>query len=108
MLGKKYRLPGYEIKKIIRSGMRLTSNFFNCSYVNQDKTTHCAVIVPSRIGKRAVDRNRMKRLTHEALWELIKNKQIKGDFVLMAKINFAEKKVSDVDVDLKKLISEIR
>lgn len=77
-LGKNERLKSRkDIEQLFSSGQRLNSSLFRVSYIFRNETVaddpvKFGVAVSSRYFKKAVDRNRIKRLVREA-WRLQKN-----------------------------------
>lgn len=98
MLPKSNRLPAIEIKKILRSGKRIGGREFQLVYAGGDAgNCRFAVIVSSAINKRAVARNRIKRLLRESVRHLITG--IKPvDAVLIAKKDFSKLKQTEVEL----------
>jgi ribonuclease P protein component len=79
MLAKKYRLKKREVKAFAKSG------FFNSNPVvalkiikNRFDRPRFAVVIPSKIVKKATERNRMRRQAYEIL--RINLKKIRGGF----------------------------
>ncbi len=90
MLPLSHRLPAPDVRQVMRSGRRLTSPELVLIYrkrelkfattkrtseLSREAGPWCsarfAVVVPKRVDKRAVVRNRTKRLVREALRKLL-------------------------------------
>jgi ribonuclease P protein component len=68
MLPKKFRLPRERITSVRSDGKRLHSGNIDVRFLpGSDLTPRFAVVVPLKVDKRAVARNRIKRLIHEKL-----------------------------------------
>ncbi len=72
MLPKSYRLPSSDITRVIHKG-RLVSgrNFQIILHKTNRPTSRFAVVISTRIDKRATKRNRAKRLIHESIQHLM-------------------------------------
>ncbi|MBI5620836.1 ribonuclease P protein component [Candidatus Gottesmanbacteria bacterium] len=70
MVPREHRLPSPEIKSLMRGGKRVNGDGISLIYRKRDGavgTSRFAVVVPVSVDKRAVGRNRLKRLTRESL-----------------------------------------
>ena len=70
MLPKPNRLPSPEIKSLMRTGKRINGDGISLIYRKRDgsaDTSRFAFVVPVSVDKRAVGRNRLKRLTRESV-----------------------------------------
>ena len=76
MLPKEHRLPSPQIKSVMRRGKRVHEAGLTLFYQKLDprlrgddvgEVSRFAVIVPKAVNKRAVGRNRLKRLTRESV-----------------------------------------
>lgn len=65
MLPRIHRLPSHEISAVRAERNRTRTEYFD--YYIRAGSARFAVVVGSHIDKRAVVRNRIKRLTHEAI-----------------------------------------
>lgn len=74
MLPKSYRLPlKTEFKRLKKDGQMLQAKFFGLLLLKSDSlknVSRFAVIVSNKIDKKAVQRNKIRRLIAEALWSL--------------------------------------
>lgn len=66
-------------------------------------TSRSVIIVSTRVAKRSVDRNRIKRITKEALRKM---GQIDREIVIIVKNNIAGFKMQQVQKELENLISK--
>ena len=93
MLPIPYRLPTPDVKQVMRSGRRLASPELVLIYQkNTTDTPRFAVIVPKSVDKRAVGRNRIKRLVRESLHKLLReiSTGVDGVFIVRKKFNSLE------------------
>lgn len=81
MLPKKYRLTSdYDFRKIRRKGRSIRTPLFNLNYlvVKSNTPTRFGFVVSAKIDKRATKRNRVKRVSSEAVRDLLP--QVKSGF----------------------------
>lgn len=74
MLPRPNRLPSFEISNVMRSGKRVSGNGVTLIYwdkgqkaINSNQISRFAFIVSTKVDKRAVVRNRMRRLMSESV-----------------------------------------
>ena len=99
-----------DIKKILNSGSVIKkSNFILIYRKNNSEFPRFAFIASKKFSKRAVDRNRAKRLLREAVRKRIdKLSKFHYDFIFIAKKNILNKKLQDVLKEIDDIILEIR
>jgi ribonuclease P protein component len=75
MLDKTYRIPKQNIPQIVRQGKKLTCNYFDLKFWYDNSLDHplFAFIVSTKIDKRAVVRNTIKRKLRASVYSLIKS-----------------------------------
>ncbi len=103
MLSKKFRLPGNQIPQVIKKGKRFSFSLFNLViYQRQrDKGTKgqssCfSFVVSKKISKKAVIRNRTKRLLSESVRLLMPQIKKGHDIIFFAKKALTEEKLQDI------------
>ena len=102
MLPRNYRLSGNQIPQVLKKGKRFSSPLFNLVVYKRRTTDYLlptsrfAFVVSLKIEKRAVVRNRTKRLLSEAVRLLLP--KIKKDYkiVLFAKKPLKKEKLQDI------------
>ncbi|KKU87416.1 ribonuclease P protein component [Candidatus Gottesmanbacteria bacterium RIFCSPLOWO2_01_FULL_48_11] len=107
MLPIPYRLPTPDVKQVMRSGRRLASPELVLIYQkNTTDASRFALIVPKSVDKRAVGRNRTKRLVREALRKLLPAiaQAIDGVIIARRKVESLEEALSSING----LVSRIR
>jgi ribonuclease P protein component len=99
-----------DLDELRDMGMVYQSPLFGLSVVeNSDKGLKFATIISKKISKKAVDRNRIKRLLMEAVKEnieLLKDRNIKA--VFLAKKTLLDKRFAEVENEVKKIFKEIK
>jgi len=95
LLPKKNRVPSFLIPQILKKGMSFYFPFFNIFIIPNSQRTRFAFIVPEKVVKKAVKRNRIKRLLRQAVKENRGGLQ-KIDIVLSVKKNLSEKTFSQI------------
>lgn len=84
MLKKKERLTKKEFDRFFSVGKRIHSPAFTLLYTPLE-TFHGAVVVGKKVYKKAVDRNRLRRRLYNALYKEIKDTEVTGVFIILAK-----------------------
>ena len=102
MLSSIYRLPSVEISPLLRKGARLRVGGIELVYKATAHIPKFAFIVSTKIDKRAVGRNRMKRQIREAVQHLMPTIQtgIDGIFLVRGKIPDSEAQVETIIRDI--------
>jgi ribonuclease P protein component len=68
MLPKKYRIPKIDLIRVSHAGKRFPSENFTLTLLRNDlRVSRFAVRISVAVHKRAVIRNRIKRLYHESM-----------------------------------------
>jgi len=107
MLSKENRLRGYRIPVILKQGRRVHSEIASLILIpNESQETHIGVIVPIKLSKRAVQRNRTKRLIYEVLRQNWSKMKIGFDIIVMARKLLREEKLSDVEQPIQDLLQK--
>lgn len=98
------RIPSPEIKTVLRSRNRVSSKEFQIIFdKNTVSASRFAVIVSTKIDKRATVRNRIKRLIRESICHLLRQIAPGWDCVVMARTNVSEGKQVEVEEIIKEL-----
>jgi len=107
MLPKKHRLPlRTELKRVKKEGILIQGRLFSLLISDQrpvtsDQPSRFGFIISSKIHKKAVKRNRAKRLLSEAVLEIAPKMKTSFDVVFLAKKGI-------IDTDLKKIKTEVK
>jgi len=90
MLGKTNRLAkDRDIKKVFARGRGFFNPFFNLKYLPAGGAVRFTVVVSTKVSKKAVKRNRLKRIIREILRLNLKNFPL-GDYALILKPKAAQ------------------
>jgi ribonuclease P protein component len=107
MLPKPNRLPHEAFRHVFRTGKRIGGDeILVITNPNRLSTSRFAVQVGVKIDKRAVGRNRMKRLVREAIRHVLPTIKPGFDCILIARKNFAEKKEQEIETTLTDLFKK--
>ncbi|WP_281271988.1 ribonuclease P protein component [Hydrogenothermus marinus] len=99
-----------EIKDILKTGISFKGIYF-IALIKKNNLNYprFAFVVSKKFSKKAVERNRVKRILREALRLVLpKMKNFSYDIVLVPKKNLLKKKMSDLNKDIKALIEFLR
>ena len=117
MLQKKYRLKKHSAFTATYKLRNIASDDFFCVYLGkhkdiQDLPTKFAFVVSKKVHKRAVVRNRIKRLMRESVRLQLKNNELKDmqdylSVICVAKSNAINTDFSTVDNSIKTLFSKL-
>lgn len=109
MLPKQFRLSGNQIPHILKKGKRARTDTATLIVVPREHKsdhTRLTVIVPYRLSKKAVQRNRAKRLIREAIHTRI-DQLISGfDGIIMANTIMKDKKLADIQPSINALLKK--
>ncbi len=118
MLQKKYRLKNYSAFNATYKLKNITADENVCIYWGKEKTTSdittkFAFVVSKKIHKRAVIRNRIKRLMRESVRLILKNYEFAHvhkylSVILIARNNAIGKNFNNIDCSIRKLIEKKR
>jgi ribonuclease P protein component len=109
MLKKTFRLnSSKDIRVTSLRGRSFFSPYFVIKYgFSSLPHPRFAVIVSTRVSKRAVERNRIKRIVRESLRLSLEDFK-PGDYVVIVKIRAAGKTAKELKDDLNRLLSNFR
>lgn len=104
MLAKQYRLPAKE--KLVNS-KSIGNEFFRIlTKPNVLNHNRFGFVVSKKIDKRAVVRNRLRRVLSEIVREFINSEQGK-DILIVVKKNFFEVKIEEIKQSMEEALSKI-
>ena len=109
MLPKIHRLSGPYIPHVLKTGRRYRGNralliVASAGDLSSDQPFKATVIVPVRLNKKAVVRNRTKRLFLEALHRHINSFPPNKLIILMAQTPLVKEKLGDITGEIDQLL----
>lgn len=107
MLPRKNRLSGYQIPYVLEQGKRThgtVASLIVAKHKEAETPTQFTTIVPVKLSKRAVKRNRTRRLLTEAVHTLLH--EVKPGFlvIVMGKKILETEKLTDIQSDITKTL----
>ncbi len=107
MLPVNHRLPPQAFAGVFKNGKRTQSEDVTLiTAPSKENASRFAIVVSTKIAKRAVERNRMKRLVREAVFHLLPTIQSGIDCLIIARKNFSQKKEVEMEHIVRNLISK--
>jgi len=113
VLSKIYRLPGSQIPLVLKKGKRSSFPPFNLVVLKprasslEPRASCFAFVVSSKISKKAVVRNRTKRLLSESVRLLMPQIKKGCDVMFFAKKPFLEEKLQDILPQVEKALKKV-
>ena len=103
MLPRSYRVPSFVIPHVMHDGKRVYSPEMQLNYlINSLTTPRLAIIIPLSVHKRAVVRNRIRRLVSESI-RLMLSEIRNIDGIVFVKKDFSVLKQPDAGRLVRKL-----
>lgn len=114
MFAQKNRLrENDEILKTIKKGVNFKTSFFSVKYLKTNEDFKITVVVSKKISKKAVERNRIKRILRASIKNILQNKKknnenfsLKWNFVFFPFFQCIEKKSTDLDFFVEKIFKK--
>lgn len=118
MISRKFRLRGLDTRWLLKKGGHLTSSLFIVRYLKfqQPKPTQkheppkFTVITSTKLAKKAVDRNTIKRRVYEAIrlnLSKIQNKDETWKVALIPKKRILDVEYKKIEEDIQKLFAKL-
>ena len=105
MLKKKERLTRGQFDECFKKGKKIRGYHLDLSYT-PSTNFHGAVVVGKRVYKRAVDRNKLRRQIYNLVYNLKKNNDIKGVFIILTKPPVSTLKYADLKNEVQGLLAK--
>lgn len=91
MLSKKRKLNSVEHKEVLTTGKRKHNPLFTLYFLEREgEDSKCAVVVPKKVAKKAVQRNKNKRKIFDTIKNIYPHILPGYYFILMARMNVEE------------------
>lgn len=113
MLLKPYRLPAYLIPEVLKKGKKYYFSLFVLSINNQLSTisypvSRFSIIIPAKLDKRAVKRNKLKRQIRNIIKLNIANLKPGSDVIIMAKKTMMLENFATIKTELEEMLRKAR
>jgi len=106
MLSQRYRLPSFDIPRILKHGVRVAGNGIVLITQNNEKdVSRFTFIVSTKIDKRATVRNRVRRLMSESIRLLLPVMTKHIDCIMIARrelVGLSQKEVGKIVTEVLK------
>jgi ribonuclease P protein component len=94
MLSKKFRLTREQINLIYKKGRGKNFGTLGVKYlVSNNQFSRFAVVIPAKVVKLAVDRNRLRRITYDEIAKILPGKTASCDYIVRFYQKPADEKV---------------
>ena len=106
---KKYRLSRADWLRLPRPARRIHGGYFSLSVIPAPSLggPRVALVVPKKVAKRAVDRNKIERRCREALRPLMEKVRKSVALIFHAKREAVEASYAEVVLDVEKLLKSL-
>lgn len=84
MLSKKERLTRVEFDRFFAVGKRIHTPTLQIIFA-ESPTFHGSVVIPKKVYKKAVDRNKIRRRLYAVLYQFSRQHKQTGTFIIIAK-----------------------
>ncbi len=109
MFAKKNRLPGYKTPQVLNSKTTFHSSFFSLKVLPSDQIdSRIGLIISIKIAKKAVDRNRIKRLLREAIKPHLKNLKPNHDLLFLTKHSVKNKTLKQISPAINSVLKKAK
>lgn len=105
MLPKVNRLPAAQIRPVLRTGKKRSSDKLQIIYrLTGQPVSRFAFVVSTRIDKRAVARNRIKRLLRESVRHLLPQINTGFDVIILVKAPYPKVTQREMEDSLRQIL----
>lgn len=107
MLPRKHRLPRFELVRVKNQGRLIPGKLFSLLKTsNQVGASRFGFIVSKKISKKAVERNRIRRLLFEAVQAVLPRIKEKADFVFLVKKAILDQPLEVIKKETERIFSD--
>lgn len=106
MFSRKHRLSKKAFSTVFTQGKRFFAGFVLIYTLKTPSKEEYAVVVPKKVAKRAVDRNRIKRQVTGILEDLLKGHSTNTSVVVMVKKELLDAKRAEILADLQSVLKK--
>lgn len=108
MLPSSHRLPGHRLPAVFNSKHTFHSPFFTLKLLKRStaQPTRISIIVSTKVSSRAVTRNRLKRLLHQAIYSQLTQLHPGYDLVFVTKPAMKNQSLSTITSTLVSILSQ--
>lgn len=105
MFPRAYRLPGHRVLPLVKSKRAFSSSIFILKINSREnQQSLIGIIVPVKVSRLAVVRNRHKRLIREAIKPYLSKLKPNQELLFLAKPAILKQSLSVIQTDLLKLL----
>lgn len=102
MLPLSHRLPSEHVRSLLRAGKRISGDWYQFVFQKSSGVPRFGFLVSVKVDKRAVVRNRIRRLLRESVHHCLPN-LVALDGVFIVRKNIAEKTHVEVEQNLREM-----
>jgi len=107
MLAKKFRVSSKRIEEVKKKGKLIQGDFFGVVFMKNNKeNSRFSFVISKKISKKAVERNRIKRVLIKAIKTNLEKVPPGFDFVFLVKRKILNKEEKDIVSDLSSFLFE--
>jgi ribonuclease P protein component len=97
----------HDFKRIFQRGNRINGKYFTLYYLENKQTTcRWAVVVSTKVSKRAVRRNRLRRRLNSLIRESQAGLRLGYDIVIVVKTDFFMQSTDTINLEYAQVISK--
>jgi len=103
-----------EVLHTIKKGVNFKTSFFNVKFLKTNEDFKITVVVSKKISKKAVERNRIKRILRASIQNFLNKKKddekfsLKWKFVFFPFFQCIDKKSTDLDYSVEKAFKNFK
>lgn len=106
MLPLSHRLPSQRVRLLFRLGKRISGDWYQLVYQKTSGVPRFGFLISVKIDKRAVVRNRNRRLLRESVHHLLPE-FLPCDCIIVARKNIADRTQAEVEQNLREMFRQV-